>query len=68
MKVRHPILKKIIEQAHSLTLSFDEIHLNYIEREFNKAADTFAEEGAEMGKDYKYVYSLIDVVSSIKLS
>lgn len=68
MKVRHPVLKRVIEQAHNLTLSFDEIHLNYIEREFNTAADAFAKEGAEMEKDYKYVYSLIDVVSSIKLS
>lgn len=67
-KVRHPVLKEFIGQIHSLALSYDEIELNYIEREFNKAADAFAKQATEMDEEYKYIYSLVDVVSSIKLS
>lgn len=67
-KVRQPVLKEFIAQIHSLALSYEEIELNYIERELNKAADTFAKQATEMDEDYRYIYTLVDVVSSIKLS
>jgi ribonuclease HI len=68
MKVRHPVLKQVIKQTHELILMFDEIALNYIEREFNTAADQFSKEAVIMDGDYKYVYSLTEVVSAIRLS
>jgi len=68
MKVRHPILKEVIKQVHQLVLLYDEIELNYMERELNTAADHFAKHSVNMDQDYKYVYSLQEIVSSIDLS
>ena len=68
IKTRHPILKQLVKQAHELCLSFEEIEFNYIERELNTAADSFAKEASGMSEDYKYVYSLQELVSAFKLS
>ena len=68
IQTRHPVLKEVLKQAHELALSFEEIEFNYIERELNTAADSFAREASSMSEDYKFVYSLQEVVSAIKLS
>ena len=68
MQTRHPILKQVLGQAHALALSFEEIEFNYIERELNTAADAFAREASDMDIDYKFVYSLQDIVSAINMS
>ena len=67
IKIRHPVFKEIIKKVHQIILWYEEIDLNFIEREYNTAADKFAKEGTDMDEEYKYVFSLLDVVSSIKL-
>ncbi|CAI2362221.1 unnamed protein product [Moneuplotes crassus] len=68
IQTRHPVLKEVLKQAHELALSFEEIEFNYIERELNTAADSFAREASSMSEEYKFIYSLQEVVSAIKLS